>query len=160
MASYRNRATWYDRSMLQSDETIFVIPPNQSRHRSSNWYDCSMLQGDDTIFLVPRIQSRRFVAAADGHDRNQLGVARRRRMMIAEHMRSKLVVRDHSHRDDDDDDDDDGLGVCVICQDNLNLVAQNHKIVRLDCAHYYHPRCITNWLNVKNTCPLCQAPVV
>ncbi|KAG6404033.1 hypothetical protein SASPL_136269 [Salvia splendens] len=160
MGAYRNRAIWYDRSMLQSDETIFVIPPNQSRHPSTaapNWYDCSMVQGDETIFLVPRDQSRRFVAAANGHDRNQgfpqngNASERRRRRMIAEHIRSKLVVRDH--RDDDD-------GVCVICQENLNLVAQICKIVRLDCGHYYHQRCITHWLNVKNTCPLCQAPVV
>ncbi|KAG6404028.1 hypothetical protein SASPL_136264 [Salvia splendens] len=133
MGAYRNRVIWYDRSMLQSDETIFVIPPNQSRHPSTaapNWYDCSMVQGDETIFLVPRDQSRRFVAAANGHDRNQGfpqngNTSERRRRMIAEHIRTQI-----------------------------------RKIVRLDCGHYYHQRCITHWLNVKNTCPLCQAPVV
>ncbi|KAL1548730.1 hypothetical protein AAHA92_16924 [Salvia divinorum] len=165
MASYSNRsaaALRYDRSMLQGDETIFLIPPSQSRRRNSAaalLYDCSMLQGDETIFLVRPDQSRRF--AANGHDRpavrepdRNLGLpqngndAPERRRMIAEHIRSK-AVRDHAV---------DGDGVCVVCQDNL--VVENRKIARLDCGHHYHQRCITNWLNVKNTCPLCQTTVI
>ncbi|KAL1541619.1 hypothetical protein AAHA92_25819 [Salvia divinorum] len=164
MASYSNRsaaAPRYDRSMLHGDETVFLIPPAQSRRPSPapHWYDCSMLQGDETIFLVRRHQSRRF--AANGHDRpavrepdRNLGLpqngddAPERRRMIAAHIRSK-AVRDHAV---------DGGGVCVVCQDDL--VAENRKIARLDCGHHYHQRCITSWLNVKNTCPLCLTTVI
>ena len=46
-------------------------------------------------------------------------------MMIAEHMRSKLVVRDHSHRDDDDDDDDD------CCSGGSGILARLESLIRV-----------------------------
>lgn len=53
----------------------------------------------------------------------------------------------------DDGDEDD---ICVICQDNLT--ANSGRLnVRLHCGHRYHPRCISQWITQRNTCPLCKA---
>lgn len=27
----------------------------------------------------------------------------------------------------------------------------------LDCGHEYHAECVTNWLIVKNNCPICKS---
>ncbi|KAL1553811.1 RING-type E3 ubiquitin transferase [Salvia divinorum] len=69
---------------------------------------------------------------------------------IAKHIRSRLV-RDETVVDED--------GVCVVCLDNLVQLG-NGEVARLDCGHQYHQRCIRNWLNVNNTCPLCKTTVV
>jgi len=43
---------------------------------------------------------------------------------------------------------------CSICYEPLNNVC-----VKLRCEHSFHEHCITNWLNRRNTCPLCRHPV-
>eukprot|EP00979_Chaetoceros_neogracilis_P001496 scaffold253_cov267-Chaetoceros_neogracile.AAC.29 len=42
---------------------------------------------------------------------------------------------------------------CCICFEEHCL---NDKVTRLPCAHIYHPRCITEWLNRHCTCPQCR----
>ena len=42
--------------------------------------------------------------------------------------------------------------VCVICFGNLN----KEKVVETKCKHQYHDNCITHWLRIKNSCPLCN----
>lgn len=41
---------------------------------------------------------------------------------------------------------------CSIC--NLKI-AKSHLIIHLDCNHYYHKKCIDEWLEKKVSCPLC-----
>ncbi|GER31617.1 RING/U-box superfamily protein [Striga asiatica] len=45
--------------------------------------------------------------------------------------------------------------ICVVCQDCL--FGEDEKIAVLDCGHDFHARCITSWLMVNNSCPLCKA---
>ncbi|KAF8023664.1 hypothetical protein BT93_F0994 [Corymbia citriodora subsp. variegata] len=46
---------------------------------------------------------------------------------------------------------------CVICQFEYE---ECEKLVILDsCDHFYHSECITQWLQVKKTCPICSAEV-
>lgn len=40
---------------------------------------------------------------------------------------------------------------CVVCLDTFNT---GEKIRILDCGHYYHTKCIDEWLKNKN-CPKC-----
>tara|TARA_Y100000389_G_C17426776_1_gene500021 strand:- start:622 stop:1050 length:429 start_codon:yes stop_codon:yes gene_type:complete len=42
---------------------------------------------------------------------------------------------------------------CSICLDEFN---KNDHIITLECKHYYHQLCITNWLKKEVTCPLCR----
>ena len=33
------------------------------------------------------------------------------------------------------------------------------KVVKLDCKHLYHTKCLRNWLEEKDTCPMCRCDV-
>ena len=44
--------------------------------------------------------------------------------------------------------------LCTICQDDI---ANELFVVKLKkCSHYFHKKCIDNWLIRSNTCPLCR----
>lgn len=45
---------------------------------------------------------------------------------------------------------------CNICIDDFQ-VGQSYVI--LQCLHYYHEKCIKNWLSRKKTCPFCLSEV-
>ena len=42
---------------------------------------------------------------------------------------------------------------CCICFESHNL---RDRVVRLPCAHIYHPSCIVDWLRRSCTCPVCR----
>lgn len=42
---------------------------------------------------------------------------------------------------------------CAICIDEQKT---NEKWIRLNCSHEYHQKCIFNWLQRDNTCPICR----
>ncbi|XP_021897456.1 probable E3 ubiquitin-protein ligase RHG1A [Carica papaya] len=43
--------------------------------------------------------------------------------------------------------------MCCICQDDYE---DGNEIGKLDCGHEFHSNCITKWLVIHNTCPLCK----
>uniref|UniRef100_J3L5S0 RING-type domain-containing protein n=1 Tax=Oryza brachyantha TaxID=4533 RepID=J3L5S0_ORYBR len=43
---------------------------------------------------------------------------------------------------------------CAVC---LNDLEPGASALVTPCGHAYHPRCITPWLEVNDTCPLCRA---
>ncbi|XP_051125906.1 probable E3 ubiquitin-protein ligase ZFP1 isoform X2 [Andrographis paniculata] len=46
------------------------------------------------------------------------------------------------------------INLCVICQGDY----ENEECIgQLDCRHEYHEQCISKWLLVKNTCPVCKS---
>ncbi|XP_074572737.1 uncharacterized protein LOC141829219 [Curcuma longa] len=51
---------------------------------------------------------------------------------------------------------DEGDAKCSICQEEW--VAED-EIGTLVCEHFYHIRCINQWLRLKNWCPICKASV-
>ena len=42
---------------------------------------------------------------------------------------------------------------CSICLMDIN---EGQKTILLPCGHMFHDECITKWLNIHNTCPLCR----
>ena len=42
---------------------------------------------------------------------------------------------------------------CNVCLENFNA---GQITMKLDCGHYFHEKCITHWLKMRNTCPVCR----
>lgn len=42
---------------------------------------------------------------------------------------------------------------CSICQEYFEV---GNSVLKLPCRHLYHTDCVTNWLAMNNTCPLCR----
>ena len=42
---------------------------------------------------------------------------------------------------------------CSICLMDIN---DGQKTILLPCGHMFHDECVTKWLNIHNTCPLCR----
>lgn len=60
---------------------------------------------------------------------------------------TKIEDKKSSYEKDNENDN------CSICLENFK---KKDKIITLDCGHYYHDECITNWLKKDETCPLCR----
>ncbi|KAF8096850.1 hypothetical protein N665_0299s0014 [Sinapis alba] len=48
---------------------------------------------------------------------------------------------------------EEGNMVCAVCKDEMVL---EEEVKRLPCRHLYHGECITPWLGIRNTCPVCR----
>ena len=48
------------------------------------------------------------------------------------------------------------LSECVICLENYK---KEDKISILSCDHYYHTKCLNEWLKKKQECPLCRIEI-
>lgn len=49
--------------------------------------------------------------------------------------------------------DPDGVVLCAVCKDQITL----HALAKqLPCKHLYHADCITPWLDLHASCPLCR----
>ncbi|PWA90803.1 Zinc finger, RING/FYVE/PHD-type [Artemisia annua] len=51
----------------------------------------------------------------------------------------------------------DPLGVCTVCMEGFHSSCTNGK--QAPCGHVYHFDCITKWVSLHNSCPLCQCKV-
>ncbi|KAL5834028.1 hypothetical protein ACOSQ3_017702 [Xanthoceras sorbifolium] len=51
-------------------------------------------------------------------------------------------------------DDSNDSGFCCICQEEF---AAGEEIATLDCGHDHHAHCISQWLVLNNSCPICKA---
>ncbi|KAJ5888258.1 hypothetical protein N7495_008299 [Penicillium taxi] len=45
---------------------------------------------------------------------------------------------------------------CTICREDVDLRA---FVKLLSCGHWFHPSCISQWLNDNSTCPICREHV-
>ena len=45
---------------------------------------------------------------------------------------------------------------CPICQETLK---SEDAPTRMPCGHTYHRACLTRWLELHNSCPVCRAPI-
>lgn len=44
-------------------------------------------------------------------------------------------------------------GECSIC---MNMFKGCDKVVKTSCSHFFHHRCLNEWLADNDTCPLCR----
>ena len=42
---------------------------------------------------------------------------------------------------------------CMICLDEFH---SKEKVTALPCIHFFHPKCIKEWMNKKKECPICK----
>ncbi|KAI1341578.1 hypothetical protein F5Y15DRAFT_361087 [Xylariaceae sp. FL0016] len=47
-------------------------------------------------------------------------------------------------------------GDCSICIENMNA---GDEAMVLPCAHWFHEDCVSAWLKLHDSCPICRAPV-
>jgi hypothetical protein len=45
---------------------------------------------------------------------------------------------------------------CVICQGNMDI---GMKVTRMPCQHMFHWDCLTSWLKIGNSCPICRVEI-
>lgn len=45
---------------------------------------------------------------------------------------------------------------CSVCLEDFS---KGDRIATCSCRHVFHSRCLTQWLQCRNNCPLCKAPV-
>ncbi len=50
------------------------------------------------------------------------------------------------------------ITLCSICQDDDERIVQSNRFVS-KCFHAFHDHCIYAWLNIRNSCPLCNSRV-
>nr|DAD48866.1 TPA_asm: hypothetical protein HUJ06_018803 [Nelumbo nucifera] len=48
--------------------------------------------------------------------------------------------------------------VCTVCMEQLE-VAPDKGGKQMPCGHVYHAACISTWLSLYNSCPLCRSTV-
>lgn len=46
---------------------------------------------------------------------------------------------------------------CPVCQDDY---VEEDELLKLPCNHTFHPSCITDWLKINGTCPVCRFSLV
>jgi hypothetical protein len=46
---------------------------------------------------------------------------------------------------------------CSIC---LEEFKKDEKLMKIECHHYFHRKCIDDWFNINITCPLCRLGLV
>ncbi|XP_030458816.1 E3 ubiquitin-protein ligase At3g02290-like [Syzygium oleosum] len=50
----------------------------------------------------------------------------------------------------------DSDGCCCICLEELNGA---DKVMEIPCSHHFHSKCIVEWLEGNDSCPLCRGKV-
>ena len=48
----------------------------------------------------------------------------------------------------------DELNGCAICLDTINT--DEREIIKTDCGHYFHKKCLKEWFSKSLSCPLCR----
>ena len=46
-------------------------------------------------------------------------------------------------------------GECPICLQNL----ESTEVYQTDCTHFFHLKCLNDWIKIKQDCPLCRQPI-
>ncbi|KAK4352902.1 hypothetical protein RND71_028420 [Anisodus tanguticus] len=44
------------------------------------------------------------------------------------------------------------VGYCAICMEEFQAVGAK----QVPCGHLFHSSCLTNWLSLRKSCPLCR----
>ncbi|KAK9149338.1 hypothetical protein Scep_008095 [Stephania cephalantha] len=76
-------------------------------------------------------------------------------------LRSFPTVVDHDEDIDDDDDEEKYyyLCRCIVCMEDIKNDEEGKEGKLMPCRHVYHANCISTWLSLHDTCPLCRSPI-
>ncbi|ESR64521.1 hypothetical protein CICLE_v10010643mg, partial [Citrus x clementina] len=47
-------------------------------------------------------------------------------------------------------------GVCMVCMENFQQAFPGRQ---LPCGHMFHATCISSWISLSNSCPVCRSGV-
>ncbi|KAF3619604.1 hypothetical protein FXO38_32826 [Capsicum annuum] len=50
-----------------------------------------------------------------------------------------------------------GSTVCTVCMEGFESTVGAKQVA---CGHEFHSHCLTNWLSLHNSCPLCRFQVI
>ena len=71
---------------------------------------------------------------------------------------NKLVAREPCYHFQgiklDINSDFNGEEECSICRSNWNL--KDNDVIRLSCNHFFHKKCILEWFENNESCPICR----
>ena len=56
----------------------------------------------------------------------------------------------------DINEDFNGEEKCSICRESWNL--KDNDVIRLSCNHFFHKKCILEWFEKNESCPICRCP--
>ena len=45
---------------------------------------------------------------------------------------------------------------CVICFEVMHNSEESRQVIKTPCNHYFHNNCISEWIQINNTCPVCR----
>ena len=45
---------------------------------------------------------------------------------------------------------------CAIC---IEVFVKGDEVIRLDCGHMYHHKCVAEWVKYRPTCPMCVTDI-
>ncbi|KAK9102317.1 hypothetical protein Sjap_019571 [Stephania japonica] len=65
---------------------------------------------------------------------------------------------DH-HDEDDDHEEEDYYLWCMVCMEDIKKDEAGKEGKLMPCRHVYHANCISTWLSLHDTCPLCRSPI-
>ena len=66
-------------------------------------------------------------------------------------------IRSHKYEMGNTEDPDD-IPCCAICIEPFSKGDSCKKLP--DCSHFFHDKCIVEWLQLKNDCPVCRSQVI
>lgn len=52
------------------------------------------------------------------------------------------------------------IGLCIVCMEGFERCGvDNDHGKKMPCGHVFHANCLTKWLSMRNSCPLCRYKV-
>ncbi|KAM3216041.1 hypothetical protein P3L10_025481 [Capsicum annuum] len=52
-------------------------------------------------------------------------------------------------------------GLCIVCMEAFQRGhVDDHHGKKVPCGHVFHANCLTKWLSICNSCPLCRFKVI
>jgi hypothetical protein len=53
-------------------------------------------------------------------------------------------------------DEEFGVPECVVCMSEIDLKTDRKNTVITPCGHLFHTQCLSEWMNLRQECPLCR----
>ncbi|CAK75456.1 unnamed protein product (macronuclear) [Paramecium tetraurelia] len=120
-------------SELRSFE-IYISPEAQSSRTLSDWTQ-SLNEISDFLNFLSLLTENLFY-----QEDQQLGASETQISTLREHVA----------------DINDQQSTCYICQEDFK---EEEVELEMSCSHNFHKDCLTQWLKINNSCPVCRAKI-